>query len=165
MRKEFVEKLPIICVGIKVRTSYEQELGLHDDKSQIYPTVMNYYHQGMPDKIPGRKNPGTTLCAYTEYESDYKGAYSYFIGEEVTEEPESLAEGFCLLKIPAQRYAKFTSEPKPMPAVVQDSWKAIWQMDKEKLGGTRCYHTDYEIYDERAQDHNAIVMDFFIGIQ
>jgi predicted transcriptional regulator YdeE len=162
MQKE-IEQLPEInLVGIQVRTSYKAEL--NKLAGNIFPCVRSYFHKRLFEKISHRKRPGRTFCAYTDYESDYKGAYTYFIGEEVTSLDLALDKGFSKLTIPAQTYAKFTTGPAPMPAVVVDAWEAIWKMTPEVLGGKRNYLSDFEIYDERAADHSKIVMDLFIGI-
>lgn len=161
MRQESVVKPAIKLMGISVRTSYTQELDKM--KGKIFPCVQRYFHEALFEKIPHRKNPGTTFCVYTDYESDYRGAYTYFIGEEV-ESFEANAM-FERLTIPKQHYAKFTAGPAPMPDVVVDSWKEIWEMTPSELGGERNYHADFEIYDERASDHQNIVMDLYIGIK
>lgn len=149
-------------VGICVRTSYNQELDKMN--GNIFPCVQKYFHEALFKNISNRKKPGTTFCAYTEYDSDYKGAYTYFIGEEVTDVDGSVPEGFQTLLIPSQYYAKFTTEPAPMPEVIVNSWRSIWAMSPEELGGKRSYQTDFEIYDERAADHQNIVMDLYVGI-
>lgn len=52
-----------------------------------------------------------------------------------------------------------------MPDVIVNSWKEIWKMSSDDLGGERAYRSDFEIYDERAQDHNNIVVDIYIGLK
>ncbi len=159
LKKQTVERPEITCVGIQVRTSFETEL----EEGKIGPCVQSYFHQGLFDKIPHRNSPGTTFCAYTDYESDYRGGYTYFIGEEVTSIDE-LPEEFTVLNIPFQSYAKFTSGPASMPGVVRGAWQEIWEMTPQELGGERRYHTDFEIYDERAVDHHNVILDLYIGI-
>jgi predicted transcriptional regulator YdeE len=161
--KQTITKLPEIqLVGICVRTSHNQEL----DKMQgrIFPCVQRYFHGALFEKIPNRKKPGTTFCAYADYEKDYLGAYTYFIGEEVFSF-KTLPEGFNQLLIPAQHYAKFTTDPAPMPNVIINAWREIWIMPSEELGGERNYQTDFEIYDERAADHQNIVLDIYVGLK
>ncbi len=152
----------ITLVGISVRTSYSQELDKM--KGNIFPCVRRYFHGALAEKIPHRKKPDTTFCAYTDYETDYAGSYTYFIGEEVTSLDDPLPEGFQKLIIPRQRYAKFTTNPAPMPDVIVNAWNEIWKMSPKELGGRRLYETDFEIYDERAADHQNIVLDVYIGI-
>ncbi|MBS0655314.1 MAG: GyrI-like domain-containing protein [Verrucomicrobia bacterium] len=163
MKRTTIEKPEIQLVGISIRTSYEKEV--NKETGAILPCVMRYFHEALFDKIPHRKKPGTTFCAYTEYESDYRGAYTYFIGEEVSSPSAPLPEGFQKLIIPAQTYVQFTTSPAPMPEVIIDAWTSIWKMSPQELGGDRVYHTDFEIYDERAADHQRIVMDVCVGIK
>ena len=138
-----------------MRTSNQQELDKM--KGNIFPCVQRYFHGALFDKIPNRKKPGITFCAYTDYESDHTGGYTYFIGEEVTSFDKSLPEGFEKLTIPKQRYVKFTTGPAPMPDVLVKAWNEIWKMTPQELGGKRCYETDFEIYDERAADEQNII--------
>lgn len=51
-----------------------------------------------------------------------------------------------------------------MPNIVIDSWQEIWQMSSSELGGSRNYHTDFEIYDKRASDPLNTIIDIHIGI-
>lgn len=163
MQKELVTMPEIKLVGICVRTSNEQELDKM--KGNIFPCVQQYFHQGLAEKISNRKRPGTTFCSYTDYETDYNGAYTYFIGEEVSLFKTELPEGFQRLVIPKQQYSKFTTSPAPMPDVIVNAWKEIWEMSPKQLGGHRAYKTDFEVYDERAADHQNIVLDLYIGIE
>lgn len=157
MKEARVKKGEIKLVGISVRTSYDQELDKMNGK--IFPCVQKYFHGALWEKIMQRKTPGTTFCAYTDYEGDYKGAYTYFIGEEVSS-IEKVPEGFHTLTIPSQDYVKFTNGPAPMPDVVVKAWEAIWEMPLN-----RHYATDFEIYDERAADHQKIVLDIYVGLK
>ena len=87
-----------------------------------------------------------------------------FIGEEVTSLDNLMPAGFQRLLIPKQHYAIFTTKPEPMPDVLVTAWKEIWDKSPEELGGKRRYQTDFEVYDERASDHQNIVLDVYIGI-
>lgn len=161
MKKTSLSKPDINLVGISVRTSYNNELDKM--KGNIFPCVQRYFHGALFDKIPNRKKPGTTFCVYTDYESDHKGSYTYFIGEEV-ESFDTLLEGFQRLTIPAQEYVKFTTPPAPLPDVIVKAWNKIWEMSPKEFGGKRAYRADFEIYDERASDHKNIVLDIYVGI-
>lgn len=52
-----------------------------------------------------------------------------------------------------------------MPDVIVNAWKEIWNKSPKELGGTRAYQTDFEVYDERAADHQKIVLDVYLGIK
>src|ERR1700733_9681418 len=151
MQRMSIARPEIKLVGICVCTSYDQEQDKM--KGRIFPCVQRYFHGALFEKIPNRITPGTTFCAYTDYEIDYKGAYTYFIGEEVSSFENPLPEGFQELVIPSQQYVKFTTSPAPMPDVIVNAWQHVWKMSATQLGGKRCYQTDFEIYDERAADH------------
>ncbi len=161
MEKSTTRKENLQLIGIQVRTN--NSLEMDPSTGKIGPTVQTYFHQGLAEKIPHRKHPGTTLCAYTDYESDHTGDYTYFIGEEVTSLNE-VPEGLTTLIIPAQTYTKFTNGPGTMPDVVREPWMKIWEMSSDELGGTRSYITDFEVYDSRAADHSNVVLDIYIGL-
>jgi len=162
MKKIATEKPEIKLVGICVRTNNQKELGKLD--GLIFPCVQRYFHGALFNKIPHRSKPGTTYCAYTDYETDHRGDYTYFIGEEVSSFKNPLPEGFRALTIPKQKYTKFTTQPEPMPNVLVNAWTKILAMSQKELGGKRNYQTDFELYDERASDHSNIVLDLYIGI-
>lgn len=164
MQKSKLQLSEIKLVGIKVRTKNIDEIEFDNQTAKIFPCVQKYFHQKIADKIPHRKKPGTTFCVYTDYESDHNGEYTYFIGEEVTEFHD-ITDSLETLIIPSQIYAKFTTGPAPMPSVVKEAWKKIHAMSLETLGGKRSFRADFEIYDERSDDHQNIIMDIFIGIE
>jgi predicted transcriptional regulator YdeE len=162
-----MQKVPVYIpaiklIGLKVRTNNRNEFNA--ETAQIGSTVAKYFQERWTDKILHRKNPGVTLCAYTEYESDYTGDYTYYIGEEVTS-MSLLSEGLSELRIPAQQYIKFMTEPGPMPHVEIEAWQKIWIMSPDELGGVRSYNTDLVVYDERAHAPGRAVVDIYIGIK
>lgn len=162
MKKTQTSLSQIKLMGITARTNNANEANV--SLAKITPTVQKYFHEDLPAKIPHRAKPGTTFCAYTDYESDVTGDYTYFIGEEVSSF-EDVPEGFQTLSIPAQVYAKFTTEPGPMPHVIIEAWQKIWQMTSEDFGGSRCFSADFEVYDERASDHQNVILDVYIAIK
>lgn len=161
--KKIQTQLPEIkLIGITARTNNANEI--NPSLAKIMPTVQKYFQGGLPSKIPHRTKPEITFCVYTDYESDITGDYTYFIGEEVSSF-ESVPEGFQTLSIPAQVYAKFTTEPGPMPDVIIGAWQKIWQMTSEDFGGPRRFSADFEVYDERASDHQNAILDVYIGLK
>lgn len=164
MQKSMITLTELKLVGITTRTNNAQIFERDPLTNKIAATVQKYFHNGLSEKIKDRKNPGTTLCVYTNYESDVNGDYTYFIGEEVTSF-ENIDKEFEALTIPAQNYAKFTNQPGPMPAVCIDMWQNIWKMNASDLGGERAYIADFEVYDERSTDHTNVTLDIYIGIK
>ena len=163
--KKIKTALPEIkLVGITTRTNNAHQFASDPSTNKIAATVQKYFHNGLAEKIKAKKNPGTTYCVYTNYESDFNGEYTYFIGEEVTSF-ESIEDGFETITIPAQDYVKFTNQPGPMPAVCIDMWQKILAMSESDLGAKRAYIADFEIYDERSVDHNNVTLDIYIGVK
>jgi predicted transcriptional regulator YdeE len=160
--QKLLTKLPeIYLVGISARTNNANEV--NPELAKISALIGTYFQEQVPSNIADRKNPGVTFCVYTDYESDINGDYTYFIGEEVSTFSE-LPEGLDKLVIKAQNYAKFTTSSGPMPNICISAWQEIWQMNDEELGGTRNYHADFEVYDERAKDPGHTILDIYIGI-
>lgn len=151
-------------VGIVTRTNNVQIFEGDPSTNKIAATAQKYFQSGLIKKIKDRKNPGTTFCVYTNYESDVNGDYTYFIGEEVTSF-KNVDKEFEILTISAQNYVKFTNHSGPMPTVCIDMWKNIWKMNASDLGGERAYIADFEVYDERSSDHNNVILDIYIGIK
>ena len=162
MQKTVTELPEIKLLGILCRTNNTAEMNISSAK--IAPTIQKYFQQALGEEIPNRKNPGTTYCVYTDYESDFTGDYTYFIGEEVKVGGDSM-EGFSSIIIPAQNYAKFTSKPGIMPEVCIDMWQNIWKMKSGELGGKRAYLADFEVYDKRALDPSKTVLDIYVGVK
>lgn len=162
MQKTVTELPEIKLLGISCRTNNTAEMNISSAK--IAPTIQKYFQQALGEEIPNRKNPGTTYCVYTDYESDFTGDYTYFIGEEVKVGGDSM-EGFSSIIIPAQNYAKFTSKPGIMPEVCIDMWQNIWKMKSGELGGKRAYLADFEVYDKRALDPSKTVLDIYVGVK
>lgn len=161
MKKILVQLAEKKLVGISVRTNNFNEKDLITGK--ITPTIQKYFNSGLINKISNQSNPRTTLCVYTNYESDYTGDYTYFIGTEVTSF-EKIDNDLETLTIPAQNYTKFTSQPGKMPEVCIKMWHNIWAMDSIELGGKRAYQADFEVYDDRCVDPNNLIIDIYIGL-
>ncbi|HJK86174.1 MAG TPA: GyrI-like domain-containing protein [Candidatus Megaira endosymbiont of Nemacystus decipiens] len=151
----------IKLVGITARIS--NSLEGNPETAKIGQTIGNYFENNLSQKIAHRVKPGTTYCAYTEYETDENGQYTYFVGEEVNS-LDKIPDGFETLIIPASNYTKFECGPGGMPRVCIDAWKEIWGMQEADLGGKRTYIADFEIYDERAKDYGNTILDIYIGV-
>ena len=124
-----------------------------------------YWGNGIAGGIQHRKFPGVTYAVYTAYESDEHGDYTYFIGEAVESFEGQNVNQFEMLTLPASDYQKFTTNEGSMPEVVIAAWQEIWAMDAASLGGKRKYCADFEVYDERALNPRAAVLDIYIGIE
>jgi predicted transcriptional regulator YdeE len=160
LKKESLKEIKL--VGISILTSNLIE---SNPESAKIPGMFNrYFSEGISSKISNQINPERIFSVYTKYESDKSGNYTYFLGQEVDnfENNESLE----MLSIPAQNYIKFTNhEPLPLPSIVIDMWNEIWKReDNGELIEKRSYIADFEIYDQRSNDHQKAIVDIFVGI-
>jgi len=162
MQKVTVHHPDIKLVGKKARTSYALES--NGETALIWPTIQKYFQLEGPQKIQNMISPGVTYSAYTEYESDCNGEYTYFFGVQVSSF-DQVPEGFFTMTIPAQKYTKFTSQPGIMPQVCIELWQNIWAMSPADLGGVREYKADFEVYDERSINPEQVVLDIYIGVK
>ena len=161
MQKTIAQLPEIKIIGISCRTNNTSEMNAATAK--IGAAMHKYFSENLPQQIENKKNPGVTYSAYTEYESDFTGDYTYVIGTEVTSF-DKVPEGCVTLTIPAMSYAKFTNGPGVMPNVCIDMWQKIWTMTEVDFGGQRSYVTDFEVYDERAADPQNTTLDIYVGI-
>ncbi len=164
MQTEILHLPEIKLVGITCRTNNTHLFESDVTTNKIAATVQKYFHQGLSQKISHRSKPNTTYCVYTNYESDFTGDYTYFIGEEVTNFNDPFP-GFVSLTIPRQNYLKFNVGPGKMPDICIQAWKNIWAMTPVEFSGERAYLADFEVYDDRSNDHQNAIFDLFIGIK
>ncbi|MBM7701131.1 GyrI-like domain-containing protein [Kurthia huakuii] len=77
---------------------------------------------------------GDIYAVYSNYESDFNGAYDFLIGTTTT-------TGDHCITIPPQQYEVIDVEPATPEAVYQ-AWQKIWASDR-----TRAYAVDFELYE------------------
>jgi predicted transcriptional regulator YdeE len=135
-------------VGRSVRTSNDKEMSGNGAIPRLWQTAMT----GSPD--------GRRIALYTDYESDERGPYTFVLGARAGQ-GGSAGGGTVLKKVPAGKYALFTSEPGPVPLVVVETWMQIWAMKDYE----RSFVTDFEVYDERAADPQNTVVDIYVGVK
>ena len=106
-----------------------------------------------------------TYCVYTDYESNYKGAYTFFVGT-IYQEKDILPDHFKVFTLPQQDCLKFITDRGPMPTIIIDEWQKIWKLeDTNSLGGKRLYKADYEIYRQTEVDPLHMQVEVFLGIK
>ena len=78
MDKTIVTLNPKLIVGISARTCNAIEADWQNSKAKIFPCVKKYFGEQLANQISHRVNPGTTYCAYTNYESDHNSIYLFY---------------------------------------------------------------------------------------
>jgi predicted transcriptional regulator YdeE len=164
----FVEEKKIVASS--VRTSFNNESSADDAK--IGSIVSSYFSTGLSEQVKHKKHPGTVIDGFMGYESThqhgcfYDGAYTYFIGEEVSDFGDTNYESVNLKKIviPSGNYVKFTTIEGLMPNIIIDAWHTIWRMTEEELGGKRAYLVDFQVFGEKSRDPEQASIEIYIGI-
>src|SRR5580765_3685249 len=126
-------------IGVSARTNNAKE---QTPEGQIGKTWQRLLQEKFLTKIPNKADPNI-ISVYTNYAID-----------------KEVPTGMVAVKIPAGRYARFTSEKGPAYKVVPETWKRIWT----NSGGDRTYKADFEIYDQRATDPENSQVDIYVGI-
>ena len=121
-------------IGISVRTTNKDGRS-QKDIGELWDRFMS---EGVMEKIPGKES-ADIYCVYTDYETDFNGAYTTIIGCRVNS-LEMIPEGMTGKSISAARYHVYTSSGE-MPKALMETWKMIWGSDIE-----RAYNADFDLY-------------------
>jgi len=160
MNPKVVDQPEFTVVGISARTSNAREMTADGIIGRQWGRLMQ---EGLLDKIPHRADP-SIVAVYTDYASDHNGEYTFLLGARVTSAAD-LPSGMIAKKIPAGRFAVFTTEKGPGAKVIPAAWMKINSLPPTAVGGNRAYRADYELYDSRAADPQNLVADIYIGIK
>jgi len=160
MNPKAVQQEGFTVVGIAARTSNAKERTAEGVIGKQWQRLMK---EALLATIPNKAD-GNILAVYTEYASDKDGEYTYVLGARVTN-TERIPAGMVAISVPSGRYAVFTSEKGPVQKVVVEMWQRVWTTPKSALGGDRTYKTDFEVYDQRAQNPADAVVDLYVGVR
>ena len=160
MNPKVVEQGEFMVVGISARTSNAKEM---TGDGVIGKQGGRLMHENFVSKIPNRSDQ-SIVAVYTDYASDYNGEYTFLLGARVTSDKDVPA-GMVAKKVPAGKFAVFTSDKGPAPQVVPSLWMKINSLPKTAVGGDRTYRADFEVYDQRAADPQNMVMDAYVEIR
>lgn len=150
---------PFTVIGIAARTDNAKE----STADGIIPKQwQKFFGEGIPAKISG--TTGTNFYAvYSDYASHHNGEYTYIVGQ-VVKDGTAAPNGLVVKQLPAGKYAVFTTEVGPFAKVIPDAWQRIFKLEEEgKL--KRAYKTDFEIYDQRAQNPQNGQVDIYVGLE
>lgn len=146
-------------IGIEARTDNAKESTAN---GTIPKQWQKFLTEGMLAQIQNKDGPNL-YAVYTDYASDHNGEYTYVVGAAVKDGTVPPG-GMVVKRVPAAQYAVFTTEVGPFAKVVPAEWQTIFKLEHEgKL--KRAYKTDFEIYDQRAQDPQNAQVDIYIGLK
>ncbi len=154
MRYTCVHQSAQQVIGVPLRTAYKTAA------KDIPPFWESFYTDRIADRIPSKKSDAI-MAVYTDYESDYKGAYTLIIGLPVLSLTD-IPEGMVGITIPEGKFAHIEVKGD-IKTAIPEAWQSIW--DDEKLEEQRAYTFDYEVYAERAADPNNAIVDIFLSLK
>jgi CubicO group peptidase (beta-lactamase class C family)/predicted transcriptional regulator YdeE len=160
MDPKIIEQDGFTVVGVSARTNNAKEMTADGVIGKMWGRLMQ---EGLLEKIPNKADPGV-VAVYTDYASDHNGDYTFLLGARVASDAD-VPEGMVAKKVPAGKFAVFTSEKGPAPKVVPELWMKINSLPQTAVGADRAYRADFEIYDQRAMDPQNLQMDVYIGIK
>jgi predicted transcriptional regulator YdeE len=159
MSMRIVEHAGFDVVGIEARTTNAKEIS---GQGVIGPMWGRFMSEGILAKIANR-NGDVIYSLYMGYTSDRNGDYDFVIGARVSSSP-SIPDGMVLKRVPAGKYAVIASDKGPGFEVVPKAWQQVWRMEDQKQLD-RAYATDFEVYDERAQNPQDAQVDLYVGVK
>ena len=160
MNPKAVQQEGFTVMGISVRTSNAEQM---TPAAPIGKQWERLFKEGVLGAIPNKAD-AHIVAVYSDYASDKDGEYNYLLGARVTK-VDSVPAGMTVKNVPAGRYAVFTSERGPVQKVVVEMWQRVWATPKSALGGDRAFKSDYEIYDQRAQNPADAVVDLYVAVR
>jgi predicted transcriptional regulator YdeE len=141
-------------IGISVRTTNKDGRSATD----LGNLWKRFYGEGLSGKIPNRSG-NDIYSIYTDYESNYTGAYTAIIGMKVTS-LETIPAGMVGKAFPAGNFLQFIAKG-PMPGAIMNTWKEIWKKDNELH---RKYIYDFEVYGDRSKLVENAEVDIYISV-
>lgn len=135
MLYEVVTLPAFTVVGIQVKTDNSQ------GPKGFIPLWQQFYAENIQSFIP-HKADNDVIALYTDYESDYTGRFTFFIGCRVSA-VHDLPQNLVAKRIPEARYAQFIAKGQFSEAIGK-TWHEIWNTPLD-----RSYKADFEIYGDR----------------
>jgi predicted transcriptional regulator YdeE len=160
MNPKVVQQPGFVVIGIAARTSNAKEMRGDGVIGKFWGRLAQ---EGFIAKILNKADHNI-VAVYMDYASDKNGEYTFLLGARVTSDAE-VPEGMVAKKIPAGKFAVFTTETGPGAKVVPEMWMKINSLPVKAVGGDRIYRADYELYDERARDPQNLQADVYVGIK
>lgn len=148
-----MEKLKV--VGISTRTN-----NLDGNAVNELGKLWEYFiKNNIVDKIPHKVN-NDIYAIYTDYESDYRGEYTYLIGCEVRF-IDNIPPDFEGRVFKRQQEKHYIAKGE-LPHAVADTWKDIWSTNGQL---NRLYDYDYERYSEKSHRGADSIVDIYVGVK
>lgn len=148
-----MDDLKIVGLGIGTSNSGNQS-------ARDIGELWRIFNEGrLIDKIPHKVNSDIYLV-YTDYDSDYTGAYTCMLGCQV-KFFDNIPSDMVGRTFVAQNQKHYVASGK-MPDAVIHIWEDIWRNDALL---NRLYEFDYELYSEKSFRIDNPEVDIYIGVR
>lgn len=152
MKKTKVEAFKLI--GISVRTS-----NVEGKAAQDIPALWQRFMEEETTKNIPHLADNNVYCVYTNYEGDHMKPYDTIIGCKVNS-LKNIPAGMVGHEISGGSYVEFLCEGDLMKGAVIGTWREIWNTTSLN----RVYSSDFELYDERANDRSKAKVPILVAI-
>ncbi|MBF0105901.1 MAG: AraC family transcriptional regulator [Deltaproteobacteria bacterium] len=133
---------PTLVVGVNARTTNQTEW--KSDTAKLPALWKNFFTMNVCSTIPNAIEGNQIYGVYSDYESDYNGAYTVTAGKRVSES-KNLPQGLTPVNIESGTYLVFEGRG-PLPEIVIQLWQEIWSYFSKPQSPKRKYTTDFELY-------------------
>ena len=162
MQTRIEERDGFSLMGTSIRTS---------NKNEMDPTAMKipahwqkFTNEGILKSLAPHATSGALMGLYHTYDNGQSGSYDLTIGTTVAANAKPIA-GTKIITVPSSRYVVFTTHPGQIPEVILEGWKYIHEFFDSNDTYVRSFTGDFEVYDERAQDPDKAVIEYYISIK
>lgn len=152
MHTQMIPKFHVI--GITIRTINENGQSAKD----LEALWGKFWNEEIQKQIPNKVSDDI-YAVYTNYETDFTGAYTVIIGLPVSS-LDNIPKGFVGITVESAAYQKFVSKGK-MPEAVFATWMEIWQ--SKNLN--RAYKADFTIHGKKYYDGDNAEVETFISVK
>lgn len=142
-------------VGISKRTTNKDGQSARD----LGELWARFFAENVMESVTGKVSPDI-ISVYTDYEGDYTGWYTAFIGVCVSS-LDNIPEDLTGREFKPDHFMKFVARGE-MPGAVVEAWSDIWRRDKE-LG--RKYSYDYEVYGPLSQNGEHSEVEIYLSVR
>ena len=148
-----VKIAPFKLIGLSVRTTNVAGQSAQDI-SALWGKFMS---ENISAKIPNKIND-SILSLYTNYEGDHTMPYDAMLGCRV-DSLDEIPEGMVGQSFEGGEYSKFVAKGDLNQGVVYGAWERIWGTNLN-----RKFTSDFEVYDEKAQNPTDAEVDIFVAV-
>lgn len=154
MINQTIQKVHI--VGISTRTNNTNGQSAIDIES----LWKKFWTEEIQNQIPNKISE-EIYAVYTDYETDFTGEYTTFIGVPVQSFAE-IPEGMIGITIEAATYHKIVSKGK-MPEAIGNTWLAIWA--DQELDSRRAYTADFTVHGSKYYDGDNAEVETYLSVK